>query len=37
VLQVPLAALVPGERVVCEGCGAHKGALAHASLPASEH
>jgi hypothetical protein len=37
VLQVPLAALVPGERVVCEGCGAIKGALAHASLPAPEH
>jgi transcriptional regulator with XRE-family HTH domain len=37
VLEVPLAALVPGERVVCEGCGAIKGALAHASLPAPEH
>lgn len=28
-LDVPLSTLVPGERVVCEGCGAGKGALGH--------
>lgn len=36
VLEVPLAALVPGERVVCDGCGAYKGPLRHASLPESD-
>lgn len=36
-LGVPLAALVPGERVVCQGCGAIKGPLAHASIPAPTH
>lgn len=31
VLEVPLSALVPGERVLCDGCG---GTLGHARLPA---
>lgn len=36
-LAVPLVALVPGERVVCEGCGTRRGALAYACISASEH
>lgn len=37
VLEVPLSALVPGERVVCERCGSAKGLLAHARIPAPRH
>lgn len=37
VLEVPLSALVPGERVVCDACGAAKGLLAHARIPAPGH
>lgn len=37
VLEVPLAALVPGERVVCDRCGSGKGRLTHASIPAPRH
>lgn len=33
-LQVPFVALIPGERVVCERCGAVKGGLGHARVPA---
>ena len=34
VLGVPLAALVPGERVVCDRCGSMRGGLGDARLPA---
>lgn len=37
VLEVPLVVLVPGERVMCQGCGTIKGPLAHASFSAPEH
>lgn len=37
VLDVPLSALVPGERVVCDACGSAKGLLAHARVPAPGH
>lgn len=36
-LEVPLSALVPGERVLCASCGASAGVLAHARLPAPDH
>lgn len=37
VLEVPLSALVPGERVVCDVCGSAKGRLAHARISAPRH
>lgn len=37
VLEVPLSALVPGERVVCDACGSAKGLLTHARIPAPGH
>lgn len=37
VLEVPLSALVPGERVVCDACGSAKGLLRHARVPAPGH
>lgn len=37
VLGVPLSVLVPGERVVCDGCGAARGPLGNARLSAPGH
>jgi transcriptional regulator with XRE-family HTH domain len=36
-LGVPLVTLVPGERLMCQGCGANKGTLANARVSAPEH
>lgn len=37
VLRVPFTALIPGERVVCERCGAVKGGLGDARVSAPRH